>query len=46
MSIAAFTGNGTDWNPAEPGTGFVFQTQGGIGTATFFVYDNDGKPAW
>lgn len=43
---AAFTQHGTWWNPAEPGTGFFFEAQGTQAIATFFVYDDDGKPVW
>ena len=41
-----FGGHGTWWNPAEPGTGFVFEAQGSVGVITFFVYEGSGKPVW
>ncbi len=37
---------GTWWNPAESGTGFFFEHQGGLGVVTFFVYDDQGRPTW
>jgi hypothetical protein len=43
---AAFTGNGTWWNPAEPGTGIFFEAQGNVGVITLYVFGNDGKPVW
>lgn len=41
-----FAGNGTWWNPSEPGTGFFFEAQAGTGVLTLFVFDAAGKPAW
>lgn len=41
-----FSGNGTWWDPAEPGTGFFFEEQGGTGVLALFVFDTAGKPAW
>jgi len=41
-----FTAHGVYWNPQEPGTGFFFQGEGSMGTATFFVYEADGRPVW
>ena len=42
----AFKGHGTWWNPAEPGTGFVFEAQGSTGAVAFFVYEGNGRPVW
>lgn len=44
--IAAFNGHGSWWNPAEPGTGFFFEAQGGTGVVTFYVFDSLGRPTW
>ena len=41
-----FTGHGTWWDPAAPGTGWVFEAQGDTGSVAFFVYDDNGKPVW
>ena len=43
---AGFAGNGMWWNPAEPGSGFFFEEQGGTGVLTFFLFEASGKPAW
>jgi hypothetical protein len=43
---ATFTGHGIYWNPAEPGTGFFFESQGDTGVITFFAYEADGRPVW
>lgn len=45
-AASGFGGNGTYWNPFEPGTGFVFEAQGDTGVVTFFVFDTKGKPVW
>jgi hypothetical protein len=45
-AAAGFQGNGTWWNPAEPGTGFFFEAQGGTGVVTVFVFDEQGRPTW
>jgi len=45
-AAAPFTGDGTWWNPAEPGTGFFFEAQGATGVVTFFVFDAAGRPTW
>lgn len=45
-TAAPFTGTGTWWNPSEPGTGFFFEAQGGVGVVTFFVFDAAGRPTW
>lgn len=44
--VPAFNGNGTWWNPAEPGTGFFFEAQGGTGVVTFYVFESSGRPTW
>ena len=44
--VAAFSGNGTWWNPSEPGTGFFFEGQGGTGVVTFYVFESSGRPTW
>jgi hypothetical protein len=41
-----FTGTGSWWNPAEPGTGFFVEAQGDLAAATLFVYAEDGRPVW
>lgn len=43
---AGFVGNGVWWNPAQPGTGFMFEAQAPNGVATFFVFDESGRPVW
>ncbi|QDQ28410.1 hypothetical protein FNU76_19755 [Chitinimonas arctica] len=46
-SQTGFDGNGWYWNPAEAGTGFLFEAQGNNGFAGFFMYDeSSGKPVW
>ena len=40
------TGNGAWWNPAESGTGFFFEAQGGTGIVTFYMYEANGRAAW
>lgn len=44
--VSAFTGHGVYWNPAEPGSGFFFEAQGGVGIATFYMYETTGRPVW
>lgn len=44
--VASFTGNGTYWNPAEPGTGFFFEAQAGTGVLTYYAYEASGRPVW
>lgn len=41
-----FTGTGSWWNPAEPGTGIFVEAQGDKAAATLFVYAEDGRPVW
>ncbi len=39
--------NGWWWSGnAQPGTGFFFETQGSKSFATFFMYDETGRPIW
>src|SRR6478735_5877276 len=45
-AVAPFNGHGTWWNPAEPGSGFVFEAQGSTGVITYFTYDAAGKAVW
>ncbi|WP_374669504.1 hypothetical protein [Ramlibacter sp.] len=44
--VPSFTRHGVYWNPAEPGSGFFFEAQGGTGVATFYLYEDDGRPVW
>ncbi len=44
--LAAFQGNGSYWNPALSGTGFFFEAQGGLGVATFYMYEANGRSVW
>ncbi len=44
--IPSFTRHGIYWNPSEAGSGFFFEAQGGTGVATFYVYEDDGRPVW
>ena len=45
--LSAFTGNGWFWNPAEGGTGFMFEAQANRGFVAFFMYEEaTGKPVW
>jgi hypothetical protein len=43
---ASETHTGTWWNAAESGTGFLFEHQGSVAVASFFVYDDAGRPVW
>ena len=45
-TLADFKGHGVYWNPAESGTGFFFEAQGGLGVATFYMYEASGRPVW
>lgn len=45
-AAGTFTGSGTWWNPAEPGSGFFIEAQGGTAVVAFFVYDAGGNPVW
>lgn len=45
-NVSTFTGHGIYWNPAEPGTGFFFESQGDTGILTFFAYEADGRATW
>ena len=45
-ALADFKGHGVYWNPAESGTGFFFEAQGGLGIATFYMYETNGRPVW
>ena len=46
-ALSAFSGNGWFWNPAEGGTGFMFEAQANRGFVAFFMYDEaSGKPLW
>ncbi len=45
--VAAAEVNGWYWNPAEGGTGFMFEAQGQAGFVAFFLYDeHSGTPVW
>ena len=47
VQTLAFTAHGWYWNPAEGGTGFMFEAQGSQGFAAFFMYEEGtGKPVW
>jgi hypothetical protein len=41
-----FTGTGTYWDPAAPGTGMFFEAQGGVGVITLYMYEEDGRSVW
>jgi hypothetical protein len=41
-----FTGTGSWWNPAEPGTGIFVEAQGDVASASLFVFAEDGRPVW
>ena len=46
-SVNQFAANGWFWNPAEGGTGFMFEAQGNKGFVAFFMYEEGtGKPVW
>ena len=46
-SATNFGGNGWYWNPAEPGTGFMFEAQGDAAFVGFFMYEaGTGKAVW
>ncbi|MBL8301401.1 MAG: hypothetical protein JNM26_01365, partial [Ideonella sp.] len=46
-SATGFGGNGWYWNPAEPGTGFMFEAQGDAAFVGFFMYEaGTGKAVW
>ncbi|WP_197284723.1 hypothetical protein, partial [Piscinibacter sakaiensis] len=46
-AVADFRANGWYWNPAESGTGFMFEAQGTRGFVAFFMYEEGtGKPLW
>ncbi len=42
----SFTRHGIYWNPSEAGSGFFFEAQGETGVATFYLYEDDGRPVW
>ncbi len=44
--LAAFDAHGVWWNPAQPGTGFFFEAQGGTGIVTLYMYETNGRPVW
>ncbi|TWO73131.1 PQQ-binding-like beta-propeller repeat protein [Caenimonas sedimenti] len=44
--LRGFADNGYYWNPAEPGTGFFVEVQGGRAVVTFYLYDGAGLPTW
>jgi outer membrane protein assembly factor BamB len=44
--LRTFDRNGVYWNPAEPGTGFFYESQGGMAIVTFYMYETTGKPVW
>ena len=44
--LSTFDGHGVWWNPAEPGTGFFFEAQGGTGVVTFYMYETNGRAVW
>ncbi len=44
--VSAFTGHGVYWNPAEPGSGFFFESQGALGVVTFYLYETTGRAVW
>ena len=47
VAPAAFDGNGWYWNPAEGGTGFMIEAQGGRAFVGFFMYEEgSGNPVW
>ncbi len=37
---------GIYWNPSEPGRGFPFDYQNGVGSITGYIYDEAGNPLW
>lgn len=41
-----FTGNGWYWNPAESGTGLLFEAQGNQAVFGYYAYDDAGEPVW
>jgi uncharacterized protein (DUF1800 family) len=46
-SVLQFNGNGWYWNPAEGGSGFMFEAQGNKAFVAFFMYEEgSGKPIW
>ena len=47
VATARFRANGWYWNPAESGSGFMFEAQGSLGFVAFFMYEEGtGKPIW
>jgi sugar lactone lactonase YvrE len=45
-NVSAFRGQGTWWNPAEPGSGFFVDAQTDRAAVSFFAYDDSGRPIW
>ncbi len=45
-NVSVFRGQGTWWNPAEPGSGFFVDAQAGRAVVSFFSYDDAGRAVW
>jgi hypothetical protein len=46
LRVSSYPETGLWYTPDEPGTGFMFEVQGGILAGYYYLYDDDGRPQW
>jgi hypothetical protein len=46
LHVNSYPETGLWYNPDEPGTGFMFEVQGGILVGYYYLYDEQGQPQW
>jgi hypothetical protein len=46
LRVSSYPETGLWYTPDEPGTGFMFEVQGGILVGYYYLYDHDGRPQW
>jgi hypothetical protein len=46
LRVSSYPETGLWYTPDEPGTGFMFEVQGGILVGYYYLYDDDGRPQW
>jgi hypothetical protein len=46
LRVNSYPETGLWYTPDEPGTGFMFEVQGGILVGYYYLYDDDGRPQW
>jgi hypothetical protein len=46
LRVSSYPETGLWYTPGEPGTGFMFEVQGGILAGYYYLYDDQGRPRW